>query len=169
MDIVVPQVRFLSLPPMELNALFINENQYQEALSWAIEAHTGQLRWDKKTPYIEHPKAVASMVADRDHGYLLQTIAILHDIVEDCDVEILEVYQKFGSEVGDAVRALTRIFQEPYWEYIKRVSQNYFACIVKIADLQHNFSELPGWPHKNRQRGEKYRMAEAYLRLCNGA
>ena len=51
----------------------------------ATEAHKGQFRADGKTPFIEHPKAVAAFFSDDE--WQLKVIAWLHDVIEDTKVD----------------------------------------------------------------------------------
>ncbi len=72
----------------------IDTDLTRAALAIATEAHKGQMRKDKKTPYIEHPKAVAEIAVDlfrrRHHivdtrvSELVYVIGVLHDVIEDC-------------------------------------------------------------------------------------
>ena len=79
-----------------------------EALALAKEKHAGQLRKDG-TEFIRHPLRVALLlleVGGIDQADML-CAALLHDLVEDTEVDIFEVEDRFGHKVGDLVRALT--------------------------------------------------------------
>lgn len=90
-------------------------------------------------PYIEHPRAVARMVAEK-LGHDGIAAALLHDVVEDTPIPLSFVYSVFGSFVGEVVRALTRETGERYFDYIKRIVEDgpRDALIIKIADIEHN-------------------------------
>ena len=88
-------------------------------------------------PYIKHIQRVHQAVCHRNKD--VQSIAILHDLLEDCEEwneKILRTF--FYEEIVDAVVALTKGKNEDYSEYIKRVSENNYAVIVKRADLKDN-------------------------------
>lgn len=86
--------------------------------------------------YIFHLERVAAPFREDE---LLCTIALLHDIVEDCsDWTIERLNQYFISRVCSAVEALTKIEGEAYEDYIFRIAANEDARKVKIADLRDN-------------------------------
>ena len=81
------------------------KKMYALAYALARKAHAGQKRKDKKTPYFEHVKEVASKV----HGWDLKTIAILHDTIEDTYVTAQSLLDKgFPKPIVQAVEALTK-------------------------------------------------------------
>lgn len=111
-----------------------------KAIEIAAKAHDGQK--DKTgAPYIFHPIRVASAFADE----FLQTIAVLHDVVEDTGVTLAELDRLFPQGVVNAVDALTRRDGEIYEEFILRVARNPNARKVKIADIRDNLR--PGAEH----------------------
>lgn len=99
----------------------------------ATGAHYGQV--DKGgNPYINHPKTVASLVNTTDE----KTVAWLHDVVEDTNIEIVDLYSLFSVWVVAAVDAITRKPNEDRQVYLNRVKANPIARVVKLADLKHN-------------------------------
>jgi (p)ppGpp synthase/HD superfamily hydrolase len=78
------------------------------ALGTAREAHAGQVRnGSGGRPYIEHPVAVAERVAEA--GYDDETIAaaLLHDVVEDSELTVAELRERFGETVAKLVDVLS--------------------------------------------------------------
>ena len=108
----------------------------EDARDFAKEKHEGQMYGDK--PYMTHVEDVASGFDDLH----LKRIAYLHDVVEDTDVTIGEIRDRFGKRVSVAVDALTRR-KEPYFDYIRRVKQNPEATQIKLADLHANLKNNP--------------------------
>jgi (p)ppGpp synthase/HD superfamily hydrolase len=87
------------------------------------------------------PHSVEVTMSVRKFSDILEKVAILHDVVEDTNVTVIEIELEFGSVVADAVDAITRRPNEVYLtEYISRVKENEFARIVKIRDLYVNLS-----------------------------
>lgn len=111
--------------------------------------------------YFWHPLRVANSMK----GWQLQTIALLHDVIEDgenlnddslkligvsdedisVDGRIMSIYKlrKLGiddEEVLTAVAAITKKKTEPYHDYLERVKANSLARIVKLADINDNMS-----------------------------
>jgi (p)ppGpp synthase/HD superfamily hydrolase len=79
-----------------------------EALAKASEAHAGQVRnGSGGMAYIEHPKAVAELLAE--HGYRDEVLAaaLLHDVVENSETTVEELHRSFGEPVASIVAALS--------------------------------------------------------------
>ena len=71
----------------------MREHAIEIAAKAASEAHRGQTRKDKKTPFIVHPERVAKCVAHYGGNHIGIIAAWLHDVVEDCndgEVTVLE-------------------------------------------------------------------------------
>ncbi len=74
----------------------------------ATSAHAGQIRnGSGGRPYIEHPLAVAELLAEHDFPEPVLAAALLHDVVEESPIEVAEIRERFGAEVGELVAALT--------------------------------------------------------------
>ena len=121
--------------------LFYGRDEAFRAEILATVAHYNDFRRDGVTPYIMHPKEVASKVPDRQ-----KPIAWMHDVLEDHGDEfsakmLLEL--GFSKYVVDAVVAMTKVPGELFYDYISRVLANPDAVIVKIADITHNMSCNP--------------------------
>src|SRR5690606_25202580 len=91
-------------------------------------------------PYIDHLWRVKETVHNEIWGnYELETVALLHDLLEDCpnwnEEKLLDIFPK---NVVDSVVCLTHLKKESYQNYIDRVKTNEMAKIVKIADLKDN-------------------------------
>lgn len=134
-----------------------NKVLYKVAFLIADIAHRGQFRNDGVTPYIEHPIAVADMF----ECWLDKAIAILHDVVEDCDYTIEDVCLEIHNRLRDrdidpadyfneisyilgGVRAMTfdnKIFANKF-EYLKNIVKQGYTKI-KVADITVNLSDDP--------------------------
>jgi (p)ppGpp synthase/HD superfamily hydrolase len=78
------------------------------ALARAGEAHAGQIRnGSGGMPYIEHPKAVAALLAEHGYGDEVLAAALLHDVVEDSETTAEDLDQQFGESVAGIVSALS--------------------------------------------------------------
>ncbi len=109
---------------------------YKEALKIAYKAHDGQLRRDSCIPYIVHPLRVAAQF----NSDMMKVIAILHDVVEDTDIELYNL-EEFGQTVINAIDSLSKRKGEKYISYIKRVKTDELATEIKIADIIDNLSD----------------------------
>ena len=103
----------------------------------ATTAHAGQT--DKAgRPYLDHPRRVASRVAETTHNPDAVAAAWLHDVVEDTPVTLDQLQEQgFPETVIHAVDALTRRPGEGD-AYYHRVADNDLARMVKQADLWDN-------------------------------
>lgn len=100
----------------------------------AKEFHKGQ--YDRGgNPYIEHVKAVAEKMSTEE----TRAAALLHDILEDteCSAEDL-LRMGIPEQIVQSVLLLTRVPEEDYEHYIRRLAQDPIARKVKIGDLEHN-------------------------------
>ena len=124
------------------------------AIEFACKAHKGQVRKSTGGPYISHPVAVMSLVQTYEPDLqLAQAAAVLHDVMEDCDISFQELKSKFGTVVAQTVRACSEdgaIGPGPKasWETRKQASidalshKSYAALLVTCADKLHNVMGL---------------------------
>jgi len=84
-----------------------NLSVLDEAIVFAVNAHSGYLRKGSKIPYILHPLEAAAIVATITEDERVMAAAVLHDVVEDTYVTIEEVKEKFGDYISGLVAAET--------------------------------------------------------------
>ena len=132
----------------------------------ALAATVHEKQTDKAgKPYILHP--IRMMMRLRTEDQELMAIAVLHDVVEDSDIEPWELKSMgFSDRVVDGVKALTRRPGEDYMAFIARCAQNCDAILVKMEDLRDNsdITRLKGLEEKDFKRMEKYHKAYMYLK-----
>lgn len=80
-----------------------------EALVFATQHHQHQHRKGTKIPYMAHLLNVCKLVAENNCSDEVLAAALLHDIVEDTDVTIEQVEEKFGRQVAEIVRGATEL------------------------------------------------------------
>ena len=109
-----------------------------------------------------HPLRV--MLHFRDSGD--QIVAVLHDVVEDTDLEVDDLSAAgYPAEIVAAIDSITHRGGESYEDYIERVAENSMARRVNVIDLQLNLAnnrlrpDAPG----NAARIAKYERALARL------
>ena len=133
------------LPPDRVSVI-------SDALDFAVAAHEGQLRQSGE-PYVTHPIAVTSMLAELKMDSLTIEAGLLHDVVEDCDVSVEELSERFGAEVGRLVEGATKIDQLPSVkqqnadaETLRKMflamAEDVRVVIIKLADRLHNMRTL---------------------------
>ena len=138
-----------------------DESLLESAKLLSKQAHSNQV--DKAG--VDYFAGHIQTVVDSVHTYKEKIVAYLHDTVEDTEVTIEMIYEEFGKEIGDAVKAITKSGELDYTEYIEGIKANELARAVKIADLKHNMdlTRLKEVREKDVKRVEKYRKALGML------
>ena len=141
------------------------EKMYKRAYALAQKAHAGQTRKDKKTPYFEHVKEVASRVS----GWDLKTVAILHDTIEDTVITAEDLLRVgFPKKIVAAVVALTKPKDcKNYLAEVRRkVLPNKLARVVKISDNYANMRDrVSEWPKSAKARKKLHEYASSIALL----
>lgn len=125
----------------------------EEAKGFAREAHEGQFRKYKNEPYIEHPIRVAGLVKTVPHTEEMICAAYLHDVVEDTDVTLENIKEKFGDKVADLVSELTDEFVKKKYPHLNRKKRkekevqrqskiSKEAKTIKLADVIDNTRDI---------------------------
>jgi (p)ppGpp synthase/HD superfamily hydrolase len=78
-----------------------------QSVEFATRAHEGQRQEADCSPFISHPLQVAELLRDRGLPDEVLAAAVLHDVVENTDVELGEIRRRFGDRVAELVRALS--------------------------------------------------------------
>jgi GTP pyrophosphokinase len=159
------------MPSTHIDDLIAKVQSYDPTLeaSWlrgayelADAAHDGQKRASGEH-YIEHPIAVARILAEMEMDRATIAAAILHDVVEDTVVTSAEVAERFGPEVAQLVDGVTKLTQIPYQSkedaQVENLRKMFMAMakdirviIVKLADRLHNMRTLGAVPEAKQQR-----------------
>lgn len=74
-----------------------------DAITFATNAHTGQLRKGADIPYISHPLEAAAIVGTMTTDDEIIAAAVLHDVVEDTAATVEQVRELFGERVAELV------------------------------------------------------------------
>lgn len=121
-----------------------------KAINFAADKHRGQSRKDAaNTPYINHPIALANLLANYAGVSDVNVIAaaILHDTVEDTDTTVEDIEELFGKNIRDIVIEVTDDKSLPSPER-KRLQIEHAAIIsheaklVKLADKISNLQDI---------------------------
>jgi (p)ppGpp synthase/HD superfamily hydrolase len=128
----------------------ISEENIAAAFEWALYAHFAQVDKSGK-PYMGHVLRVASRVTDEVNCLI---VALLHDVVEDSDVDLYDLSEDFNKEILTAVDLLTHKPGVEYMDFIKAMVDNPIAVRVKIADLLDNLDPAR---RLNTEEGERLR------------
>ncbi|HVM15940.1 MAG TPA: hypothetical protein VM287_16645 [Egibacteraceae bacterium] len=135
----------------------------EDAIVLAARVHRGQRYSSPEAePYIFHPLRIMLFLAEPAD----QIAAVLHDVIEDSDLELRDLVEAgYSPQIVAAIDSLTHRAEESYEDYIDRVAANEIARRVKFADLRDNLANnlrLPNSPG-NAARIARYERALAQL------
>ncbi|EJE8558135.1 bifunctional GTP diphosphokinase/guanosine-3',5'-bis pyrophosphate 3'-pyrophosphohydrolase [Vibrio vulnificus] len=118
----------------------------------ARDAHEGQTR-SSGEPYIIHPVAVARILADMRLDVETLQAALLHDVIEDCDVSKEDLEAQFGHTVAELVDGVSKLDKlkfrdrkeaqaENFRKMVLAMVQDIRVILIKLADRTHNMRTL---------------------------
>ncbi|MBC3541540.1 RelA/SpoT family protein [Rufibacter sediminis] len=134
---------------------FLKDNDakiIKKAFNTSLEAHK-DMRRKSGEPYILHPLAVAQIAVEEiGLGTTSIVAALLHDVVEDTDLEIADIERDFGPRVARIIEGLTKIsgvFEygtsqqaENFRKMLLTLSDDVRVILIKLADRLHNMRTL---------------------------
>jgi GTP pyrophosphokinase len=118
----------------------------ERAYAVAEQAHRGQRR-KSGDPYITHPVAVATILAEIGMPATTLAAALLHDTVEDTDYTIETLTADFGAEIAGLVDGVTKLDKVSYGEsaqaetvrkMVLAMAKDIRVLLIKLADRLHN-------------------------------
>ena len=136
--------------------------EVRQAYLFGAQAHQGQRRLSGE-PYISHPVAVASILADLHMDHRTIEAALLHDVIEDTPTLKEEINTRFGPEVARLVDGVSKLTQikfksraeaqaENFRKMILAMVEDIRVILVKLADRLHNMRTLGAMPAPKRRR-----------------
>ncbi|MBC8522918.1 HD domain-containing protein [PVC group bacterium] len=149
---------------------------WQEAAAFAGEAHKHQTRNDGR-PYVSHCFRVAmtaSIVFGFDDPEVIAG-ALLHDTIEDCDVDYDEILEVFGHNIANYVAAMTKDMRLE--EEIREISYDkqladgpWQGRLIKLADVFDNLTDtLPDKRKKFMSKAERILLLTEHDEQLHGA
>ena len=132
----------------------------KKAFTLALEAHK-DMRRKSGEPFIFHPLTVAEIcVEEIGLGTTSIIAALIHDVVEDTDIELSDIERMFGKKIARIVDGLTKIrgvFEygtsaqaENFRKMLFTLSEDVRVILIKLADRLHNMRTLDSMP-RNKQ------------------
>ncbi len=132
------------------------------AYAEASNAHRGQVR-HSGDPYIEHPLAVAAIVAKLSLDDITIAAALLHDAVEDTTLGLDAIVSSFGPDVAAIVDGVTKLERIRFdskeaqqaatmRKMLVAMAKDLRVLIIKLADRLHNMRTLAAMPEWKQQR-----------------
>jgi guanosine-3',5'-bis(diphosphate) 3'-pyrophosphohydrolase len=146
------------------------------AYEFGALAHEGQTRLSGE-PYISHPVAVAQTLADMHLDPQTIIAAILHDVVEDTDIDLDNLEASFGQEVAALVDGVSKLDQmqftsraeaqaESFRKMMLAMIEDIRVILVKLADRMHNMETLGAMPREKQARIARETL-EIYAPIAN--
>ncbi|MBE6788624.1 MAG: bifunctional (p)ppGpp synthetase/guanosine-3',5'-bis(diphosphate) 3'-pyrophosphohydrolase [Ruminococcaceae bacterium] len=161
---------------VEKNSKSLNKEKIVAAFEFAEIAHNGQKRKSGE-PYIIHPLSVAKILVDMGMDTDAVVASLLHDVVEDTEVTLSEVEQKFGSDVAALVDGVTKLGllplttkEEQQAENVRKMllamSQDIRVVIIKLADRLHNMRTID-YVGEQKQRDKSLETMEVFAPIAH--
>ncbi len=133
-----------------------------KAFEVARLAHSQQKRKSGEG-YINHPLAVAKIVADIGLDETTVAAALLHDAVEDTEITVADVEREFGAEVAAIVDGVTKLERIQFdskeaqqaatmRKMLVAMAKDLRVLIIKLADRLHNMRTIAAMPVDKQQR-----------------
>ncbi|MBV9085766.1 MAG: bifunctional (p)ppGpp synthetase/guanosine-3',5'-bis(diphosphate) 3'-pyrophosphohydrolase, partial [Acidobacteriaceae bacterium] len=146
--------RFRALRPGE------DVERLHRAFVFAMERHGAQKRKSGE-PYITHPIAVANILLDMQMDTVCLQTGLLHDVVEDTNVKVEEIKERFGEDVARCVDGVTKLSKislgnredrqaESLRKMLLAMTGDIRVVIVKLADRLHNMRTIASLPRERR-------------------
>ena len=150
--------------------------QVMQAYEFAAKAHEGQQRYSGE-PYISHPVAVATILAELRLDAQTLMAALLHDVIEDTGVPKADIAAMFGEEVAELVDGVSKLDKVEFRSRAEAQAESFrkmlFAMVgdmrvilVKLADRTHNMRTLWIMPPEKRRRIARETL-EIYAPIAN--
>jgi len=151
-------------------------SQLQSAYHFSEQAHEGQFR-NSGEPYISHPLAVASILAEWHLDSQALTAALLHDVMEDTSVTKTEISRNFGKPVAELVDGVSKLDKIEFESHAEAQAENFRkmllamardvrVILIKLADRLHNMRTLGGVGDEKRRRIARETL-EIYAPIAN--
>ena len=142
----------------------------------ARDAHEGQFR-SSGEPYITHPVAVASIIAEMHLDHEAIMAALLHDVIEDTPYTESQLKDEFGASVAEIVDGVSKLDKlkfrtrqeaqvENFRKMILAMTRDIRVVLIKLADRTHNMRTLGSLRPDKRRRIAKGTL-EIYCPLAH--
>ena len=150
---------------LEQAAAYLDDSQRRVLRrAWAVGAcaHEGQMRKSGE-PYITHPVAVATVLAELKVDLETLVAAILHDTIEDTPLTGEELAAEFGETVAELVDGVTKLDKlhfrsrqeataESFRKMMLAMARDLRVILIKLGDRLHNMRTLGAQTSEARER-----------------
>ncbi|MCU7939809.1 MAG: GTP diphosphokinase [gamma proteobacterium symbiont of Bathyaustriella thionipta] len=169
---------------IKINHENVDLERLYEAFKFAAEAHQGQTRASGE-PFVFHVISVAEILLSLNLDTPSLMAALLHDVVEDTDITLAQLENKFGNEVATLVDSVTKmkafanlkpdihgaikkdgLKAENLRKLLLAMAEDVRVVMIKLADRLHNMRTLGSLSAK-KQKLIASETAEIYAPLAN--
>jgi GTP pyrophosphokinase len=148
----------------------------ESAFEFSQQAHRGQFRKSGE-PYVSHPLAVASILAEWHLDSQALAAALLHDVMEDAAVSKGEIARAFGRPVAELVDGVSKLDRIEFESHAEAQAENFRkmllamardvrVILIKLADRLHNMRTLEAVEPESRRRIARETL-EIYAPIAN--
>ncbi|MBP8227678.1 MAG: bifunctional GTP diphosphokinase/guanosine-3',5'-bis pyrophosphate 3'-pyrophosphohydrolase [Pararheinheimera sp.] len=148
----------------------------QQAYIVARDAHAPQIR-SSGEPYITHPVAVTSILAEMRMDYETLMAALLHDVIEDTPVSKDDLSRMFGETVAELVQGVSKLDKVKFKDIkefevtnlqkmFMAMTQDIRVILIKLADRTHNMRTIGALKPEKRRRIARETL-ELYAPIAN--
>lgn len=138
-----------------------DKEMIDRAYKLALSAH-GEQKRKSGLPYILHPVSVACILVELGMDSESITAALLHDVVEDTDVELETIRKQFGPDIANLIDGVTKLGKIPFSSREEQQAENIRkmliamaddirVIIIKLADRLHNMRTIECMPEQKRR------------------
>lgn len=136
--------------------------EVRRAYFYAEQAHDGQRRKSGE-PYVTHPLAAADILAQMHMDHQSLMAAMLHDVIEDTEINYDAIAAQFGPVVADIVEGVSKLTHlefetkaeaqaENFQKMVMAMAEDIRVILVKLADRLHNMRTLGAMSAPKRRR-----------------
>ncbi len=152
----------------------------QDACLFGADAHAGQTR-ESGEAYIHHPLAVARTLGEMHMDSRTIIAAVLHDVVEDTDITLAQLAERFGDDVAELVDGVSKVSlleQESaggdkqhaeaasFRKMFMATAKDIRVIIIKLCDRLHNMRTLESLREEKKRRVARQTL-EIYAPIAN--
>lgn len=107
------------------------DGMLEKAISFAMEAHKGEVRKGTERPYILHPLEVLQILSSMKADTGLMAAGVLHDTIEDTSVTLKDILDNFGADVAALVNGHTEDKRQSW--FVRKLNN---ICELEDADVR---------------------------------
>ena len=147
----------------------------ERAYEVAAHHHRDQKR-KSGDPYITHPLAVATILAELGMQEATLAAALLHDTVEDTDYTLEGLRADFGDEIAELVDGVTKLDKVKYGEatqaetvrkMVVAMARDIRVLVIKLCDRLHNMRTLRYLPSADKREKKARETLEIFAPLAH--